>query len=241
MNNKEFLEIHKKKYGSKPHFSSGYFGLSESNYFGTNHGNSIIQNINEPHPHSFETMVNSFKTISLKVHDKSEVVKKHLENIGHTLRNKAKDTIFINAFNSYLESRIEVDFNKTTYTEPEIYEVYYGVELARYKVFLEESVFEDKEEKLKKELSLPKQILLLEKLGVLDFLRNKSISGESLNELLNRITGKSKDNIKKELNKKLTERLKNSQTREYLEKLGQDFTKMGLIDEAKQIKKDLDK
>ncbi len=241
MNNKEFLDIHKKKYAIKPHPSSGYFGLSETDYFRTNQGMSFIQKINETHPHSFKTLVNSFNSIALKVHDKSEIVKKHLENISHTLRNKENDNSFINAFNNYLESRIEVDFNKTNYSEVELYQVYYGVELAKYKVFLEECVFKEKEEKLKIELTLPQQILLLEKLGIIEFLRNKSISGESLNELLNRITGKSKDNIKKELNKKISERIKKNQTRAYLEMLSQDFTRMGLTEEAKQIKKDLDK
>lgn len=259
MNNKLMLEQLIRNNSSKPHFLSGYYGLSEDDYFNINRNNDMER----VHPTSFKTMVNEFDRISKRLNDVKPLIQNHNQVIIQILKNKTDNLYrfddlsldekinwtlfnesFKKAFAEYENNQTDFDFNITNFSEFELYGVYYGLELSKYYEFLNKQ-FEciNSNEDISsdaKENKLPQQLLTLEYLGVIDFLKGKLKSSENLYSLLSSITGKSEINVKKEMIKKVSDRAKSKTNKVFLTKFRQELEKMDLGVEANKIKKDID-
>jgi hypothetical protein len=260
MNNLELLNKHLNQNNSKPHYLSGYFGFSFDEYFPNgimgNRGFKLIY----LSPNNIKTLKKEFERISENLNDNGPLVTKHLNIIDRILINKDEDLenisniereekenrythnkAFKKAFIDYLENGVEIDFGQSAFSEFELYGAYYGLELAKYKSFLLDSLEPKPKKPEKNEISLPQQILTLEYLGVIEYLRGKLKTEKALHDMISIFTGMSTENIKKQLNSKISDRIKKPSNRVYLNKLKQKFEKMELTKEVNQIKKDLDK
>ena len=210
--------------------------------------------LNSKRIQNFEELKESLESRLEKVTNKNSFLKSELEAVNKHY-DKMKDvTVFENdeyfhrkvffksAFEDYIFNSNEPDYSKRKLQIGSLLGLHYGSELGKYKVYLDGLLINSKasKENLEKETSLPKQLLVLHYLGVIDYLKKNSKNAVDVSAILSLITGKSKENIRKEI-RIFPPKVPSNKDLVFLNELQQIFAKAELLKEVDLIKKDKNK